>query len=135
VSITTTAHTQLYWLLLIVSLATIVSGIVQLVKPEFVLGIVSAGETVESEHFFAIVGMFMALFGGLLTQVLLSNQRQPAVVFIWAGLQKLGASAAVGLGVARHIFGPLALGISAFDLTSGILIFIYLGGLNRQDSR
>jgi len=121
----------LYWLLLIVAGVTVISGVVQLVKPGFVLGIVSAEATAASKHFFGIVGMFMALFGGMLTQVLLSKQ-PTAVVFVWAGLQKLGASAAVALGVLRHIFGPLALGISAFDLTSGILIFIYVGSLTRH---
>ncbi len=125
------SRAPLYWLLLIISVATVISGVVQLVKPDFVLGIVSAEATPASEHFFGIVGMFMALFGGMLMQVLLSNQ-QPPVVFLWAGFQKLGASAAVALGVARHVFGPLALGISAFDLTSGFLIFMYLRTLTSQ---
>ena len=129
-----TSRTPLYWLLLIIAVVTVISGIAQMVKPAFVLGLVSAGAAAESEHFFGIVGMFMMLFGGMLTQVLLSSQ-QPAVVLLWAGLQKLGASAAVALGVARHIFGPLALGISAFDLTSGILIFLYLRGLTKAKVR
>jgi hypothetical protein len=46
------------------------------------------------------------------------------VVFC-AGVQKLGASAAVALGVRRRIFSPLALIVAGFDLLSGIVAFAY----------
>ena len=115
----------LHGVLLIIAVATLVSGLVQLLSPGFVLRIVAAEQTATSRHFFAIVGMFMALFGGLLLQTLLAAvPAQP--VFLWSGLQKVGASAAVGLGVVNHVFSAEALAIAAFDLICGILIFVYL---------
>jgi hypothetical protein len=115
----------LHGLLLFIAAATLVSGVVQLCNPAFVLRIVSAEQTATTRHFFAIVGMFMALFGGLLLQTLLAAIPAPAVL-LWSGLQKAGASAAVGLGVVNHILSAAALAIAAFDLFSGIVIFVYL---------
>lgn len=103
---------------------TVLSGLLQLVKPQWVLAIVGADITPTSKHFFGIVGMFMALFGGMLWQALAAKRPQPLPVF-WCGLQKLGATVAVGLGVSRDLFSWLALGVAGFDLFSCILIFIY----------
>ena len=114
----------LHWVLVLISAATLVSGLVQMVVPGFVLSIVGASTDATSSHFFAIVGMFMLLFGGLLLQALLSPDHQSVAVF-WAGLQKFGASVAVGLGVIGGIFGPLSWLVAGFDLLSGILIFAY----------
>jgi hypothetical protein len=125
--------TLLRWLLILISVATLASGLVQMVDPAFILNLISAQVTATTEQCFGIVGMFMTLFGGMLLQVLISGQPL-APVFLWAGLQKVGASAAVTLGVFRHLFSPLALGIAGFDLLSGILIFIYLMLLNRDGS-
>lgn len=121
----------LYWLVLIIAIATVLSGVVQVADPEFVLRIVSAEATKTSEHFFGIIGMFMALFGGMLTQTLFSGD-QPPIVFLWTALQKFGASAAVAIGVMRHVFSSLALGISAFDLLSAILLCVYLSSLRSR---
>jgi hypothetical protein len=118
------ARGWLYWLLVSISAATLMSGLVQLVAPGFVLAVVGGDSTPTSRHFFGIVGMFMALFGGLLLQALLSRQHHPLPVF-WAGLQKLGASVAVGLGVQRGLFAQMALLVALFDLVSGVLIFAY----------
>jgi len=49
---------------------------------------------------------------------------QPVGLF-WAGLQKFGASAAVGLGVVNGVFSPLAWLVAGFDLLSGALILAY----------
>jgi len=114
----------LYWLLMIIAVSTVISGLVQLMNPGFVLGLVGAEQSATDKHFFAIVGMFMTLFGGLLWQGLAAAAPPPMVLF-WAGLQKFGASAAVALGVARHVFGSVSLLIAGFDLLSGILIFAY----------
>lgn len=114
----------LYWVLAAISVSTVVSGLVQLISPGFVLDIVGGEATPTSKHFFAIVGMFMALFGGMLLQALLGAGHQPVAVF-WAGLQKLGAFAAVGLGVLNEIFSALALLVAGFDLLSGLLVIGY----------
>ncbi len=100
---------------------TIVSGATQLVAPGFVLDIIDGESNEGSRHFFAIVGMFMVVVGGLLLHALLQPP-VPAYVALWCALQKFGAAGAVGLGVASDIFGSLALGVAAFDFLSGALI-------------
>jgi predicted acylesterase/phospholipase RssA len=122
----------LRWILAAISVATVVSGAVQLLVPGFELEFLRAESTPTSRHFFGIIGMFMVLFGGLLLHALVRPKENPAA-FVWAGLQKLGACAAVGLGVARGIFSPLALGVAGFDLLSGLLILGYLGLLRRSE--
>lgn len=111
--------------LLAVAAITVVSGLAQAVAPSFVLGVIGAEAGAVGAHAFGIVGMFMVLFGGLLWEGLPPRGAIPAALR-WAGLQKLGAAGAVGLGVARGLFGPLALGVALFDLASGVLIFVYL---------
>jgi hypothetical protein len=110
--------------LLAIAAITVASGAAQLVMPAFVLRVVGAEVTPTASHFFAIVGMFMVLFGGALWQAVRSPEPQPVALF-WAGLQKFGAAAAVGLGVMHDIFSPLALGVASFDLVSGVLIIWY----------
>jgi hypothetical protein len=119
-----TTHPLLRVVLVAIAWATAASGLVQLVSPGFVLTLVGGDQAPPSRHFFGIVGMFMVLFGGALAQGL---RARPAdrIVLLWAGLQKLGASAAVGLGVGRGLFAPIALAVAGFDLLSGILIFVY----------
>lgn len=114
----------LYWLLVAIGAATVVSGAVQVVAPGFILGMMSAEVDAAGRHFFGIVGMFMVLFGGALLHALLSATHHP-VVLIWAGLQKFGATGAVGLAVLRGLLSPLALGVALFDLFSGFVIFWY----------
>ncbi|MBS1614893.1 MAG: patatin [Bacteroidetes bacterium] len=112
-------------LLLLIALATVATGLIQVFAPGWVLGIVGASVTPTTRHFFAIVGMFMFLFGGLLIQALYSEQSNRAAIF-WCGLQKLGASIAVFIGIAKGLFAPLAAAVAGFDLLSGILIMLYL---------
>jgi hypothetical protein len=121
------AHRLLRGVLVFIAWATVVSGLVQLLWPGFVLTLVGGDQAPASRHFFGIVGMFMVLFGGALAQGLRTNASDPPdrIVLLWTGLQKLGASLAVGLGVERHLFAPIALGVAGFDLLSGILIFVY----------
>jgi hypothetical protein len=100
---------------------TVVSGATQLVAPGFVLDLIDGDSTDTSRHFFAIVGMFMVVVGGLLLHGLLAPP-VPAYVALWCALQKFGAAAAVGLGVANDVFGSLALAVAGFDFLSGVLI-------------
>lgn len=114
----------LEWSLVAIGAITVVSGGAQVVAPGFVLGQLSVETNPASLHFFAIVGMFMVLFGGLLLQAMFSALPQP-VALLWAGLQKFGASAAVGIGVMTGVFSSLAMLVAAFDLLSGALILGY----------
>ncbi len=93
--------------------------------PKFVLTTIQGEITSTSAHFFAIVGMFMMLFGGLMIHALYSAQPQRPAIF-WCAMQKLGAFAAVGLGVLNGIFGTIALAVAVFDLFSGLLFLYYL---------
>ncbi|WP_412061641.1 patatin [Rubrivirga sp. IMCC45206] len=117
--------TTLRLVLLAIAAVTVVSGLVQALAPSFVLGLIGAEGSPGGNHSFGIVGMFMVLFGGLLWEGLSPRGPIPTALR-WAGLQKLGAAGAVTLGVARDLFGPLALGVAGFDLLSGVLIFVYL---------
>jgi hypothetical protein len=118
--------------LLLIAILTVFSGAVQVIAPGFVLGVVGAERSPASLHFFAIVGMFMVLFGALLWQALRSASPQPIAVF-WAGMQKLGASAAVTLGIVREVFqSPITWGVAALDLVSGVLALAWWLRLRRE---
>ncbi|MFY9269449.1 MAG: hypothetical protein WAO55_06840 [Candidatus Manganitrophaceae bacterium] len=112
------------FLLKAIAVITILSGAVQAIVPQFILRLIGAATTPSDQHFFAIIGMFMVLFGGALWQALQSRSSQPIVIF-WASLQKFGAAVAVGLGVFKGIFSMLGLGVAAFDLLSGVIGIVY----------
>jgi len=112
-------------LVLLISITTIISGLTQMVFPKFVLSTIQADITPASAHFFSIVGMFMLLFGGLMLHSIYSAQPQRPAIF-WCAMQKLGAFAAVGLGVLNGIFGTIAMAVAVFDLISGLLYLYYL---------
>jgi hypothetical protein len=106
--------------LIAISGLTMVSGAAQLLAPRRMLKALAAEGDATARHFFATIGMFMVVVGGGLLNALLRPGRDPVIV-LWAALQKLGASLAVGLGVRRRVFSPLALGVAFFDLLSGLL--------------
>lgn len=103
---------------------TVLTGAVQAVAPGPVLRLVGAEDRPATRHLFLTVGMLMAVVGGLV----LDAQRGPTIdrrALLWGGLQKVGASSAVGLGVARGVFGPQALVVASLDLLSGALFLGY----------
>lgn len=112
-------------IVLLISVATVLSGLTQVFVPGFVLNVVGASVTPTSSHFFAIVGMFMALFGGLMLHAVYSEYPN-RVAILWCALQKLGAFVAVGLGILNGIFSIMAGGVALFDLFSGLLFLYYL---------
>lgn len=118
------AMDPLRWLIAAIATLTVASGVVQMLAPSLVLGLIGGEATAASAHFFGIVGMFMLLFGGALLHGIFSTPPQP-VVALWASLQKFGAVAAVSLGVSKRIFSPLALLVAGFDLVSALLIIWY----------
>ncbi len=115
----------LFWLVAAIAAITLLTGCVQILWPAPILAMLSAEQSPTALHFFGVVGMFMALFGGALLQALFAHRPNP-VVILWAGLQKFGAVAGVGIGVLHGIFAPLALLVSVFDFVSGVLILAYL---------
>lgn len=113
-----------------IAVITVVSGLTQILAPGFVLDRLSVENTEATRQLFATVGMFMVLFGGLLIHALLDRAEHPIVV-LWASLQKLGASAAVGIGVARGVFAGVALLVAGFDLLSGALGLAFWSRIRR----
>jgi hypothetical protein len=103
-----------------ISALTVLSGLGQLVLPGTVLDLLGAESTPTTRHFFAIVGMFMAVVGAVTLQALLSDPSPPYVV-LWCAVQKLGAFVAVSVGVTRDIFGSVALVVALFDLLTAVL--------------
>lgn len=104
-----------------IAAVTVATGTLQAAVPAATLGPLQADDSPTARHFFATVGMFMACTGG----VLLARSDDRAVVAMTAA-QKLGAAAAVGLGVRRGLLSPLALGVSGFDAATGLLALDYL---------
>lgn len=121
----------LYWLLLLIAASTFLTGGVQAIAPAFILRLLSAETTTTSQHFFAIVGMFMVLFGGATLHALLSFKHHP-VVILWSSFQKFGASVAVALGVQRGVFASLALVVAVIDFGSGVLALWYWSRIRRE---
>ncbi len=121
----------LRWTLAAIAAGTAVSGLVQMVAPGFVLDLLSASSTATTRLFFGIVGMFMAIVGGMLVHALLEPYDRRVVVF-WASLQKLAACAAVTLAVLNDIFAAYALLLATFDFLTGVLGMTYLWRIRRS---
>ena len=118
-------HKYLRLAVFVISLLTLIAGLIQAVRPTLILSIVQGESSPSAAHFFAIVGMFMSLFGGLMLQGLYSPYPN-SIIVRWCALQKAGASLAVLIGIIRGIFSPLAGLISGFDFLSAIILFSYL---------
>ena len=114
--------------ILLISLITVFSGAMQVVSPSFVLQFVGAQVDVTTQQLFATIGMFMFLFGGMMVHALYSAADNRVVV-IWSGLQKFLAAVAVGIGIQKGVFLPVAGLVASFDFASGILFFVYLRSL------
>jgi hypothetical protein len=103
-----------------IAAVTLVSGLVQLGAAGQVLERLGAENTPGSRQGFATVGMFMTIIGGLQLQALRAPDPRTGVV-AWGATQKLGAAAAVAIGVRRGVFRRLALLVSVQDAASGVL--------------
>jgi hypothetical protein len=106
----------------VIAALTIVSGAVQMIWPGAVLVLVGGESTATSRHFFGIVGMFMVLFGGLALHGIVVRSL-PALA--WSTLQKVGAVAAVVLGIRHEIFSSTALLVAGFDFVSAVFLAAY----------
>ena len=120
-------------LVVLISVASAVSGLIQLIWPAFVLGLVGGQATPTTLHFFRIIGMFMLLFGGLMLSTVYAALPSRATV-LWCALQKLGASAAVVVGVSMGIFQWPATTIAAFDGLSGLIFLYFMFTLKSHES-
>jgi hypothetical protein len=110
--------------LLTIAAGTFLSGLLLIVAQGFVLDALSAPSGTSERLFFGIIGMFMAVLGGLLTQTLLAPS-PTAVVVGWSALQKFGASAAMSLAVVLDVFSYWGIALAAFDFCSALLAIGY----------
>ncbi|MFO7822336.1 MAG: patatin [Cyclobacterium sp.] len=121
-------------LVVLIAFITLISGLVQLITPSTVLNLIGkSANTEEAIHFFAIVGMFMALFGGMVVHAVYSAVTNKQVM-LWTAFQKFGAFLAVSIGVFKGLFSLLALSVALFDLFSGIVFLMYLKVLSSWEN-
>jgi hypothetical protein len=114
----------LRWTLFAVAAGTFLSGLFLIVAQGVVLDALSAPTATSDRLFFGIIGMFMAVVGGALTQTL-PRPAPSRLVVGWSALQKLGASAAMSLAVVLDVFSYYGLALSVFDFCSALLAIGY----------
>lgn len=114
----------LRWLLLAIAAGTFLSGLVLVIVPGVVLDLLSAPTRTSDKLFFGIIGMFMAVVGGALTQTLLWPPPSRLVVG-WSAVQKFGAAVAMSLAVALDVFSYAGLSLVVFDSVSAVLAVAY----------
>lgn len=117
--------------LMAIAAVTAATGAAQILAPRLELKPLHVEDSPATGHLFGTLGMFMVIVGGLLLSAL-RKPSPPAEVVFWVGAQKLGAAVAVGLGVRRAVFSPLALVVAVFDFASGLLAFDYWRRLRRS---
>ena len=103
---------------------TLVTGAVQVIAPAFVLRRIGGAEPKGSVHLFGTVGFFMVVVGGLLARTVSRPDPDPDVI-AWSTVQKIGATTAMSIGVARGVFSPVALLVAAFDGACAAVLVAY----------
>lgn len=111
-------------LLTAIGWGTVGTGALQVVAPGVVLRAVGGADEKTARHLFGTVGMFMVVVGGLVVGTLRSGSPDRAALG-WGAAQKAGAAVAVGLGVARGVFAPVALLVAAFDAVTAVLLAVH----------
>jgi hypothetical protein len=119
-------------IVIVISVVTILSGVVQLIAPAFVLKNVGIAATPVTDQLFATIAMFMILFGGVVIHGVYSAQKSSAII-LWAAFQKLGAAIAVGIGIYHGIFNHMSGAVASFDFCSGILFLYYFKQLKANE--
>lgn len=110
--------------------STMLSGLAQLIIPEWALQTMGAEVSRISVQLFRTIGMFAIVTGAMFMQALLRLSKEPAIPF-WIGVEKLVATALMVWGVTTGVFGNFALVPASFGLVSGILAWIFLARLNK----
>jgi hypothetical protein len=103
---------------------TAASGALQMSRPRLILGELSPDHSAMTRQLFGTVGMFMAVAGGILHRTLAVEDPDRGLLG-WAALQKIGAAAAVALGVRHRLFARRALAVAVFDFCSGIACLVF----------
>lgn len=103
---------------------TFATGAAQVVAPGFVLRRIGGEERASSTHLFGTIGFFMVVVGGMLAHATRRPEPDRDVV-TWSAVQKVGATTAMSIGVARGVFSPVALLVALFDGVSAVLLLAY----------
>ena len=74
----------------------------------------------------------MVVSGGTLHRALAAPHPERGVL-IWSAVQKLGASAAMGIGVRRGLYARRALAVAGFDFASGLCCLAYAAALGNAN--
>jgi hypothetical protein len=106
----------------LIGATTLGSGLGLVVAPRLALRLMGAETPAPAPLLYRVVGMFMGVAGGLLL-----DGADERVVVRWALVQKTGAVAGVGLGVARGDYRKRALAVAAFDAVSAVALARMLG--------
>ena len=113
---------------------TVATGALTAIRPGLVLGELSPRPTQLDRQLFGTIGMFMVVSGGTMHRALAATHPERGVL-IWSAAQKLGASAAMGIGVFRGLYAPRALAVAGFDFASGLGCLAYAVGLGKSEER
>lgn len=113
---------------------TVATGALTAVRPGLVLGELSPQPTRMDQQLFGTIGMFMVVSGGTMHRALAATQPERGVL-IWSAVQKLGASAAMGIGVFRGLYARRALAVAGFDFASGLGCLAYAATLGKSEER
>ncbi|MCU1346558.1 MAG: hypothetical protein JWL70_2824 [Acidimicrobiia bacterium] len=100
---------------------TAASGVAMMLRPKPLLRMAGASAEQPAPFLFGVVGMFMTLSGGLLAQGAAARPADRRALQ-YSLAQKVGATAAVGLGVKRGRYKRRALLVASFDAASAALI-------------
>lgn len=100
-----------------IGVTTALSGLGLLLAPETSLRAMGAPTTSPAPLLYRVIGMFMTVAGGVLT-----DGTTTPVVLRWAVAQKVGAVGGVALGVAGGQYRRAALGVAGFDALSALLL-------------
>jgi hypothetical protein len=114
-----------------IGVITVASGAMQARAPGALLARLGVEDSKATRQLFGTIGMFMVIVGGVLCSALRRSPGQRDVV-LWTSLQKVGAAAAVTVGVQRSVFAPRALLVAGFDFLSGMLALDYWCRLGRS---
>lgn len=117
---------------------TFATGATQVVAPAFVLRTIGGEQRPSSVHLFGTIGFFMVVVGGLLARATGPGDGRgdgpgepDRDVVTWSAVQKVGATTAMTVGVARGVFAPVALLVALFDGLSAVLLLVYRSRIRR----
>ena len=113
---------------------TVATGALTAIRPGLVLGELSPRPTPMDRQLFGTIGMFMVVSGGTLHRALAAPHPERGVL-IWSAVQKLGASAAMGIGVSHGLYARRALAVAGFDFASGLGCLAYAAALSESEER